>query len=63
MSHPVDPKYLEVLNTLPEFHKAFDEKGMAVDEFVNYGGFKDTISSFIADYDNLCRMIRSYIIG
>ena len=36
---------------------------MAPEEFVNYGGFKDTISSFIADYDNLCRMIRSYIIG
>ena len=63
MSHPVDPKYLEVLNTLPEFHKSFEEKGMAPEDFVNYGGFKDTISSFIADYDNLCRMIRSYIIG
>ena len=62
IDHPVAPEHMTELNKLPEFKKAFDENGMAAAEFEKCGGFRDTLSTFIAGYDELCRLIRGYMI-
>lgn len=59
---PVPQRYLEQLNTLPEFRKSFEEKGMAPEEFVNYGGFRHTLNGFLGSYDELIRIIRRIIV-
>ncbi len=59
---PVPAAYMAQLNKIPEFHKSFDENGMKPEEFVTYGGFRDTLTTFIAGYDDLCRLIRGYMI-
>lgn len=59
---PVLPVYLDVLNKLPEFRKSFDEDGMTAEEFTQYGGFRDTILTFLSGYDELVALIRGYMI-
>lgn len=62
MDDAVPEHIMSELNKIPEFHKSFDEYGMKPEEFVNYGGFKDTLTGFVAGYDDLCRLIRTYMI-
>ena len=62
INRPVPDEYLNELKKIPEFIKSFDENGMSADDFVQYGGFRDTLSSFIAGYENLLQMIRGYMI-
>ena len=62
MSDPVPERWMQQLNTLPEFHKSFDEKGMAPEEFMQYGGAQDTLRTFISGYEDLVKQIRSYMI-
>ncbi len=62
IDEPVPAAYMAQLNKIPEFHKSFDENGMKPEEFVTYGGFRDTLTTFIAGYDDLCRLIRGYMI-
>ncbi len=62
MSKPVCKEYLEKLKALPEFIKAFDENGMKISEFHEYGAFKRTLSGFLAGYDDLIRLVRGYMI-
>ncbi|RGY97492.1 transaldolase family protein [Clostridium sp. AM58-1XD] len=60
---PVPGNYMKELNKISEFHKSFDADGMKPEEFVTYGGFKDTLSTFLGGYDDLCRLVRKYMIG
>lgn len=60
---PVDPHWMEQLNTLTEFHKAFDEKGQKPEEFMDYGAAKATLGTFISGYEDLVKQIRTYMIG
>jgi len=62
IDNPVAPEYMAELRRIPEFIKAFAEKGMTVAEFELYGAFRNTLSTFIAGYDELCRLIRGYMI-
>lgn len=62
IDEPVPEKYMEQLKTIPEFMKSFTEDGMKPEEFEKYGGFRDTLTTFIAGYDDLCRLIRGYMI-
>lgn len=59
---PVPAEHLEELKKIPDFIKAFDENALAVEDFVHYGAFKDTIQSFISSYDDLLKVVRSYMI-
>ena len=59
---PVKEEYLRELNRMEEFHKAFHENGMRPCEFETYGAFQATLDTFIAGYDDLCRLIRGYMI-
>ena len=62
MADPIPQEYMDELLTVDEFHKSFDVDGMKPEEFTSYGGFRDTISGFIKGYDDLCQLIRGYMI-
>lgn len=62
MSHPVNPAYIDELHRIPEFSKVIEEDGMKPEEFEKCMGFRDTLTTFIADYDKLCHLIRGYMI-
>jgi len=58
----VEMTYIEELNKIPEFSKVIKEDGMKAEEFEKCIGFRDTLDAFIAGYDDLCKMIRGYMI-
>jgi Transaldolase len=62
IDEPVNQRYLNELNKLAEFHKSFDENGMKPEEFEKYGGFRNTLSTFLSGYDDLVRLVRGYMI-
>ncbi|MCG8500046.1 MAG: transaldolase family protein [Firmicutes bacterium] len=59
---PVDSKWLEQLLSIPEFVKAYNVDGMAVDEFDRYGAVIDTLKQFYQGYDDLVQIIRKYVL-
>ncbi len=62
IDEPVREEYMAELRKIEEFNKSYDENGMEPDEFEKYGGFRTTIASFIAGYDDLVKLIRGYMI-
>ena len=62
MDNPVNEDYINILIENPEFNKAFLEKGLSNEEFDDYGAFKNTIKSFMEGNDELCKLVRKYII-
>jgi transaldolase len=63
IDNPVDPKILaELESKFPDFRRAYDEKGLAVEEFETFGSVRRTLISFLAGYDDLIRVIRSIMI-
>ena len=62
IDEPVKKEYLDQLLKMPEFIKSYREDGMSVEEFEKYGGFRNTLSSFISGYEDLCHVIRGYMI-
>lgn len=62
IGEPVPAEYLAALEKLGEFRKSYDEDGMKPEEFVRYGGFHDTIKTFLAGYDDLVCLVRGYMI-
>lgn len=62
INDPVPELYMEELHKIQEFGKSFREDGMKLEEFVTYGAFRDTLRTFISGYDDLCRLIREYMI-
>ena len=59
MDDPVAPEIIEELyERVPDFRKAYDEDGMAIEEFDTYGATVRTLRGFIASYHELIRMIR-----
>lgn len=62
MSDPVPERFMKELKKIPEFDKSFLEDGMKPEEFVNYGGFRDTLNRFLGGYEDLVHVIRSYMV-
>ncbi|MBP7495498.1 MAG: transaldolase [Spirochaetales bacterium] len=63
INDPLDPKILDELNRkFPEFRKAYDEKGLAVEEFDDYGAVRRTLRSFISGYEDLLKMVRDVML-
>lgn len=62
MSDPVPERYMKELKKIPEFDKSFLEDGMKPEEFVHYGGFRDTLNQFLGGYEDLVHVIRSYMV-
>ncbi|WP_343208759.1 transaldolase family protein [Anaerolentibacter hominis] len=59
---PVKAEYMDALMKLPEFVKSFDANAQTPEEFVSYGGFQDTLATFIGGYEQLLGLIRNYMI-
>lgn len=62
MSEPVPERFMKELKKIPEFDKSFLEDGMKPEEFVHYGGFRDTLNQFLGGYEDLVHVIRSYMV-
>jgi len=63
MDIPVDPKIVEELSKkFVEFKKSYDEDGMKVEDFDNYGATRRTLISFLKGYDELIQTIRNMMI-
>ena len=59
---PVESKLMEELMKLDEFKKAYLEAGLNPEEFEHYGAFLATMNQFLGGYDDLVRLIRSYMM-
>mgnify|MGYP005840932989 CR=1 FL=1 len=63
INDPVNPKILdELLKKFPEFRRAYDEKGLSLDEFETYGATRRTLRSFVSGYEDLLKMIRDIMV-
>ena len=59
---PVADELLGELMKLDEFKKAYFEEGLKPEAFEHYGAFLATMNQFLGGYDDLVRLIRSYMI-
>lgn len=62
MDKDLSPEILEELLRLEEFRKAYYEDGLKLEEFEHYGAFLRTMNQFLNGYDDLVKIIRSYIV-
>lgn len=60
IDEPVKPAYVDALLTLPDFVKAYN--GMPVADFDGYGPVNRTLLQFAEGYDELVRIIRSFML-
>jgi transaldolase len=59
LDDPVDPRIVEDLyDNFPEFRKAYDEKGLEVSEFTEYGATARTMRQFLAANGELESFVR-----
>ena len=52
----------ELLDRIPEYRSIYYEDGMKVDEFNQFGAFKDTMNEFFRGYDAFINFLRGYIL-
>lgn len=60
LEEPMDAHYLEQLTRIPEFLEAYEEDGLSVEQFQDYGLTRKTLRQFLqadADLDQLVREI------
>lgn len=63
MSQAVDPKFSNAMvEKIPDFRKAYDENGMTVDEFDDYGATVRTLRGFITSTHDLMGEIRDFML-
>jgi transaldolase len=63
MSMPVDVQIIEEMyKKIPDFRRAYDEDGMSVDEFDDYGATIRTLRGFIASAHDLMAEIRDFML-
>lgn len=53
---PVDPRHLLALREIPDFRRAFEPDGLAVDEFETFGPSVRTLRTFIGSYHELLHL-------
>jgi transaldolase len=59
---PVDPAILRELEALPEFRRAFEPDGLAVDESDGIGATTRTLRQFIAATSDLVGAVRDFVL-
>ena len=63
INEPVDEKIISLLKeNFEDFNKAYDEKGMAENEFESFGASVHTMKTFLEGYDEFVALIRSRMI-
>ena len=60
---PVDPAMVDdLLRRIPDFERAYEPDGLAIDEFASYGASARTLRGFVASYHDLQGMIRDIVL-
>lgn len=63
LDQPVAPRILDALYAkFPEFRRAYDEHGLAPEEFVHYGATVHTLHQFIGGYEDLLTLVRDRML-
>jgi transaldolase len=63
LDRPVDPQIVAALHAkFKDFRRAYDEKGLAPDEFVRYGASVHTLNQFIGGYHELLGVVRERML-
>jgi transaldolase len=63
MGQPVDPKVLSALEgKFAEFRKAYEEKGMTVEQFDAYGATRRTLRQFCKATEDMSALIRDTLV-
>jgi transaldolase len=60
---PVEPALVDdLLTRVPDFRRAYEPDGLAVDEFASYGATVRTLRSFISGYHDLQAAVRDVVL-
>ena len=63
IAEPVDPAMIrELLDRIPDFGRAFEPDGLAIDEFDDYGPTVRTLRGFIKSYHDLVGAVRDVVL-
>jgi len=63
MDNPVNSKIIDELSRkFVEFRRAYDEEGMTVTEFDDFGATRRTLRQFIGGYENLVKTVRDFMM-
>lgn len=62
MDQPVREEYLAELNRIPDFRRAYEEDGMSVEEFEDFGPTRKTLRQFLAADADLDALVRDIIV-
>ena len=62
INKPVDPAIVAQLRKIPTFRQAYDDGGMTVDEFAEFGPARVAMNQFCASCNDLAALIRAYMI-
>jgi transaldolase len=62
IDNPVPEHIIAELSKLEEFRKAYDEDGLAIDEFDQFGATRRTLRSFIAALRDLTATMRGFML-
>lgn len=59
---PVEPRILQSLHNIGEFHRAYDVDGMSPEEFDSFGATRTTLRQFLAADEQLDQMVRDVLL-
>ena len=62
INEPVNPYYLEQLGRIPDFLRAYEEDGMSIEEFEDFGPTRKTLRQFLEADADLDRLVRDIIV-
>ncbi|HVV72161.1 MAG TPA: transaldolase family protein [Verrucomicrobiae bacterium] len=63
MQDPVDPALVDELSRkFPDFRRAYDEKGLTLEEFDRFGATVRTLRTFIGSYSDLLACVRDFML-
>ena len=63
MNRPIDsPIVEEIYDKIPDFRRAYDEDGMKIEEFDDYGATVRTLRGFIASVHDLMAEVRDFML-
>jgi transaldolase len=63
LEEPVSPGIVEALyEKIPDFRRAYDERGLSPEEFATYGASVHTLRQFLSGYQQLVELVRDRML-
>jgi len=63
IEEPIDPRIIETLSAkIPDFNRAYEVDGMAVEEFEEFGSYRVTLRQFLGANADLDALVRDIIV-